>query len=55
MHTTVPGWTADIKQIKRLPSSRMLGQSTVDSAEVGNSVVQGCAQTQDAFGLHIII
>ena len=57
MHTTEPGWTANVKQIKRFPSAQMLGQSTVSSAEVGNSVVQRCAvpQTQVAFALHVII
>ena len=64
MHMIEPGWTvtADMKQIKCLPSARMLGQSsesTVGSAEVGNSVVQRCAipqtQLEDAFGLHIFI
>ena len=51
MHTTEPGWTADIKQIDRLPSACMLGQSTVGSAEVANGVVKRCAVliSQDAF------
>ena len=52
MHTTEPGWTADIKQIKSLPYAQMLRQSSVGSVEVGNSVMQRCVvpQAQDTFG-----
>ena len=54
MHTTEPGLTVGIKQIKCLPSalSMMQGQSTVDSAEVGNSKLlrRAVPQTQNTFG-----
>ena len=57
LHITTPVRTLCVEQIKRLLSASMCGQSAINTAEAGNSIVQTGAVSvaQNTFRLYIII